>query len=377
MMKRTMLILFAVALAVQGCGSDDKPTMPDGVGQISVVIIDTTGTIPGSTPGIPTVVEGANVSLQARTHEHVEVTDAETGIADFNLLPAGEYSLFARKELPIGAQKKVFTGFIDVYVPGPDVVVDTIFVGIVTVNALMINEIYYAGGDYSKFYFYDQFVELFNSSQDTLYLDGCILTRNFPSDRETIEEIDHVRAIYAFQFPGVPVSGSQYPIYPGQLVVVAGDAVDHSAYANAVDLSGADWEFFNPLGSDYDVPGIPNVVSVHPESRIDFMINLSHNAVVFATGEEWGYESYVNSSGYDRIRVILPLYTVIDGVEYATNSDATKELTARVDAGFAGLGCTKYSKQSTERREWGMDVNNSTFDFILLPTPTPGWSHLE
>jgi len=376
-MKRTMLILFVAVLAVQGCGSDEKPTLPDGDGKLSVVIVDTTGTVPGSTPGIPAVVEGASVSLQARTHEHVEVTDAVTGVADFSLLPAGEYSLFARKELPVGAQKKVFTGFIDVYVPGPDVVVDTIYVGIVTVNALMINEIYYAGGDYSKFYFYDQFVELFNSSQDTLYLDGCILTRNFPSDRETIEEIDHVRAIYAFQFPGVPVSGRQYPINPGQLVVVAGDAVDHSAYANAVDLSGADWEFFNPLGSDYDVPGIPNVVSIHPESRIDFMINLSHNAVVFATGEEWGYESYVNSSGYDRIRVILPLYTVIDGVEYATNSDATKELTARVDAGFAGLGCTKYSKQSTERRETGMDVNNSTFDFILLGPPTPGWSHLD
>lgn len=376
-MKHSLLILIAAALVFSGCGGNEKPTMPDGEGIISVVIVDTTGTIPGSTPGVPTVIDGADVSLQARTHEYVEVTESDAGIADFSLLPAGEYSLFARKELPLGAQKKVFTGFIDVYVPGPETVTDTIYVGIVTVNALMINEIYYAGGDYSKFYFYDQFVELYNSSQDTLFLDGCILTRNFPSDRETIEEIDYVRAIYAFQFPGVSVSGSEHPIYPGQLVVVAADAVDHSAYANAVDLSGADWEFFNPLGSDYDVPGIPNVVSVHPESGTDFMINLSHNAVVFSTGEGFGYESYTNSSGYERIRITLPLYSVIDGVEYATNSDATKELTVRVDAGFAGLGCTKYSLQSTERREIGMDVNNSTFDFILLPSPTPGWSHLD
>jgi hypothetical protein len=241
----------------------------------------------------------------------------------------------------------------------------------------MINEIYYCGGDYSKFYFYDQFVELYNSSQDTLYLDGCILTRNFPSDREDIEDIDYVRAIYAFQFPGTPAGGTEYPIYPGQLVVVAADAIDHSAYANAVDLSGADWEFFNPLGSDYDVPGVPNVVNIKDDSTIDFMINLSHNAVVFTTGEEFGYESYVNSAGYERTRIALPLYTVIDGVEYATNSDATKELTVRVDAGFAGLGCTKYSLQSTERREIGVDVNNSTFDFTLLSVPTPGWSHLE
>ena len=89
-MKRALLILFAAALVVQGCGGDDKPTLPDGVGTISVVIIDTTGTIPGSTPGEPTVVEGANVSLQARTHEYVDVTDADAGVADFSLLPAGE-----------------------------------------------------------------------------------------------------------------------------------------------------------------------------------------------------------------------------------------------------------------------------------------------
>jgi hypothetical protein len=376
MMKRAYIILIAVVFLVVGCSSD-KPTMPDGDGIMQIVIVDTTGTFPGSTPGIPTIVDGAQVSLQARTHEYVDVTDAESGVAGFSSLPAGEYSLFARRELPIGAQKKVFTGFIDVYISGPEMLVDTIYVGIVTVNALMINEIYYAGGDYSKFYFYDQFVELYNSSQDTLYLDGCVLTRNFGTVDTDIEALDYVRAIYAFQFPGTPVTGEQYPIYPGQLVVVAADAIDHSLYAHAVDLSGADWEFFNPLGSDYDVPGVPNVVSIHPESGIDFLINVSHNAVVFTTGEEFWYESYINSAGYERIRVALPLYTVIDGVEYASNSDVTKELTARVDAGFAGLGCTKYSFQSTERREIGMDVNNSTFDFTLLPEPTPGWTDLE
>jgi len=49
----------------------------------------------------------------------------------------------------------------------------------------------------------------------------------------------------------------------------------------------------------------------------------------------------------------------------------------RFDAGFAGLGCAKYSAASTERREIGMDVNNSTFDFILLEGPTIGYSHVQ
>lgn len=382
MMKkmRTGIVLSffpVVFLLAAGC-SGEKPTEPDGDGIISLVIVDTTGTLPGAVPGEPAVVPGAVVSLQSRTHEHIEVTESnESGAAGFGALPAGEYTLFARRELPSGAQKKVFTGFAEVAVSGAETVTDTIYVSIVTVNSLMINEILYCGGDYAKFYFYDQFVELYNSSQDTLYLDGCILTRNMPTIDSDIEWIDHVRALYAFQFPGTPVAGREYPIYPGQYVVVAADAVDHSLWANAIDLSGADWEFFNPLGLDYDVPGIPNVTSVHPDSRTDFMINLVHNAVVFTTGEEFAYESYINSSGYERIRVTLPLYTVIDGVEYAPNADRTKELTLRVDAGFAGLGCTKYSGQSTERREIGFDVNNSTFDFILLATPTPGYTHVQ
>jgi len=374
----TISLLPAVFLLAVGCGGGEKPMVPDGDGIISLVIIDTTGTFPGAVPGEPAVVSNASVSLQSRTHEHVDGTESnESGMAAFAALPAGEYTLFARRELPAGAQKKVFTGFIDLDVSGVETVSDTIYVSIVTVNALMINEILYCGGDYSKFYFYDQFVELYNSSQDTLYLDGCILTRNMPTNDPDIEWIDHVRALYAFQFPGTPVDGRELPIYPGQYVVVAADAIDHSIWANALDLSGADYEFFNPLGSDYDVPGIPNVTSVHPDSRTDFMINLVHNAVVFTTGEEFAYESYINSSGYERIRVTLPLYTVIDGVEYGPDADRTKELTMRVDAGFAGLGCTKYSGQSTERREIGFDVNNSTFDFILLPTPTPGDTHVQ
>ena len=102
------------------------------------------------------------------------------------------------------------------------------------------------------------------------------------------------------------------------------------------------------------------------------MISLTHDAVVLTTGEEY-WVTEVDGS----VRVAFPLYSVIDGVEYASSSDKTKYLTMRLDAGFAGLGCAKYSAASTERREIGVDVNNSTFDFILLEGPTVGYSHLQ
>lgn len=356
------------------CSSSEKPLSPDGDGTITLLLVDTTGTLPGSVPGEPSILQGAQVSIQAKTHEYVNAGESdETGVAGFVGLAAGDYIIFARREIVAGAQKKVFTGFADIHVAGVDVVSDTLYLSTVTVNSLMINEVYYCGSDYSKFYFYDQYVELYNSSVDTLYLDGCIITRNSSANVVDIEEIDFIRAVYAFQFPGIPITGRQYPIFPGQFVVIAADAIDHSVYANnGADLSSADWECFNPLGSDYDVPGIPNIVSIHPSSRTDYMISLSHDAVVLATGEEYWVDEVDGA-----IRIAVPIYSVIDGVEYAPSPDKTKYLTSRIDAGFAGLGCAKYSGESTERREIGLDVNNSTFDFILLPRPTVGYSHVQ
>ncbi len=378
-MKKAVIISICSLALVFSCGKE-MPVLPDGDGIITLTVIDSAGTFPGAVQGENFVIAEAMINVQSRSHmfSDQKMSDSE-GMTGFYDLPAGRYSLFARKEVVAGAQKKVFTGYVDIEILGTEETCDTIYVTSVTVNALMINEIMYNGSDASKFYFYDQFVEIYNSSADTLYLDGCILTRNYGNAfvEPGIEDIDHVRSLYAFQFPGTPVTGTDYPIYPGQYVAVAADAIDHSVWAdNAVDLSGADWEFFNPLGNDYDVPHIPNLVSIHPTSRNDFMISLVHNAVILATGEEYEFEEYTQTSGYISIRINFPLYTVIDGVEYSTNPEKTKELTIRVDAGFAGIGNPKYGGLSVERREIGVDTNHSTFDFVNI-VPTPGWSHVD
>jgi hypothetical protein len=39
------------------------------------------------------------------------------------------------------------------------------------------------------------------------------------------------------------------------------------------------------------------------------------------------------------------------------------------------MGMVKYSGYSTERRELGLDTNDSTFDFMNLVHPTPGFFH--
>ena len=374
--RKSMRIVTAalVALLAAGCAKE-MPSEPDGSGQIFVTVADVSGFFPGSQPGVPFALDSVEVRIQARTHDFIASTNTGTGSeGSFVQLPTGRYSVFARKEvIDEEGKKKIFTGSADILVEGTDSVEDSVLTDIVGTSDLLINEVFYAGSDASSYFFYDQYVELYNSSRDTLWLDGMILTRQYQSAFPDQDEVDYVRALYSFQFPGTPGTGRRYPIAPGEFVVVAADAVNHQTWVpKSIDLSVADWEFFNALGNDYDNPDVPNVPSIDPSSRIDFLINVSHGAVVLGAGVEYSFLEYKDG----KFMALIPISTVIDGIEYASTTEATKELTYRVDAGFAGIGNSRYSGQSAERRELGLDTNDSTFDFELT-TPTVGYSHVQ
>ncbi len=368
-MKRAVVgaVLGGIA-ASAGCGVD-KPFLPDGRASIVIMVADTSGILPGSIKGVPFFLDSAEVRIQSRNHlfTAAAVTSPD-GIADFTRLDSGTYSVFARREVQLENNKKVFTGSFDITVTGTETKADTVMVRLISASQLMINEIKYCGSCASTFYFYDIFVELYNASADTMYLDGMIVTRNRQAIDPLIDTYDYVSATYAYQFPGTPLTGRQHPILPGQFVVIATDAVDHRPFCpTAEDLSHADWEMFNPLANDFDNVAVPNLVNIMPNKTVDFLIGLTKNAIVLTDGSE--YE--MDADGYLR----LPVRTVVDGVEYSSNASLTKELTKRVDAGFAGIGITRYSGYSTERRELGLDTNDSTFDFMNLMHATPGYFH--
>jgi hypothetical protein len=111
------------------------------------------------------------------------------------------------------------------------------------------------------------FLELYNNSDTTIYLDGKLVGRGFdrvstatPCDlsRPFREDPSGVWAYEVHKFPG---NGQEYPVSPGQTVVIATDAIDHSQFVDELlDLSGADFEFSGPVGPDN--PHVPNMVDV-------------------------------------------------------------------------------------------------------------------
>jgi hypothetical protein len=230
-----------------------------------------------------------------------------------------------------------------------------IFAQLSTKPGIKINEIFYACFSGPVRYFQDQYTELVNSSLDTLYLDGMIICR--VGSGMKIQSI--------FQFPGTPLTGREHPILPGQIVVVASDAMDHTQVnPNSIDLSRADWEFHNSDDlTDFDNPEVPNLINRTIGSTYDFFISLEVDLVILADGSDLEYNNGIE------------LGTIVDGVEYSNILEPIKRCDPEIDRGLAGFGVTPYCGQSIERVILGFDTDNSSVDFINLPRPTPGYQH--
>ncbi len=295
-----------------------------------------------------------------------DTTDS-TGKVLFEELPWAQYRVNVKSEAyipsftnPGDIDTVIVVGSKDV-IPGDDELLsDTVFtIASGTQPGLKINEIYTCGPPNSFFYFYDQFFELYNSSQDTIYLDGMVFCRM----GEFLENIT-----YIFQFPGEPLIGKEYPVPPDSFVVIAQDAYNHRDEIfngnKSIDLSNADFEFRNSMDyGDYDNPDVPNLDNIEVGHTLDFMVGLTGDVILIADGSDLEY-----IDGMDR-------ESVIDCVEYSSYSEHIKDIESFLDRGFGGVGQIKYSGQSLERIAPGFDTNNSTIDFQIIPHPTPGYQY--
>ena len=251
----------------------------------------------------------------------------------------------------------------------------TVYVEPSTSGKLVISEIYYNGSPpqepyFIPQYFHDQFTEIYNNSDEVVYLDSIIIA---DLDFGHAEE-DFVYAIHAYMFPG---TGQDYPLYPGEFVIVAQDAINHTeAVPSSVDLSGADFEYY--VGpTDIDQPNTENMIKLHHKYGIDFLYSVFNDAILLLKVKDpFAY-------GYSQFDCILfPNSAVLDGVDYRDNLAEVdyKRLGPAIDGGLTG-GFDSYMNKSIQRRiEFYkgeqpilMDNNNSSIDFQVIDHPTPGY----
>ena len=316
------------------------------------------------------VLENVPVSINTKGYNLPNMTDSTdaNGMAVFDGLPFADYNVNVQSEAVIPSYLDstdmdtiLITGSKNISPDIGEVYQDTIVtIASGTSPGIKINEIYTCGPPNKFFYFYDQFFELYNSSEDTIYLDGMIFCRM----GQFLENIT-----YIFQFPGEPMGGTHdYPVPPDSFIVIAQDAYDHKGEVfggnKSVDLTDADFEFRNSLDyGDHDNPDVPNLENLEKGHTLDFMVGLTSDVVLIADGSDLNY--------VDGIEV----ESVLDCVEYSSSSTHEKDIEDIVDRGIGGIGLVKYSGQSIERIAPGFDTNNSSVDFEIIDAPTPGYQH--
>lgn len=262
-------------------------------------------------------------------------------------------------------------------------------------QSLIISKIYASGtkDNNNKNYIADKYIEVYNNSDKIQYLDSIYLglaeaesVIAFPASANP----GYVYARQVFRFPG---NGTDYPVLPGQSIVIANSAINHTTNSpTSVNLFNADFEAKNPTFSNNSnvkaitlvystFAGIPYMNLVHGGDNGVFLFrtheDVSKFPVFYIPGKQTG-------NRYMRI----PANIIFDGVETLKNKANTgvdvntKRLQSFIDAGYMFINASGgYTNESIERRVdtsksgsqryYLIDSNNSLNDFRTVTDPTP------
>lgn len=360
-MMRKLLLILIFGITFWSC-TENPPSQVDGETDLTIYAIwDTTSS---KTDGIP--LANAKVILTSEYGVKIYYTNSE-GMLHLTHLPSSTYQISARANIPNQPNRMIVGNLKNVEIVSGNPVADTIFTELVSSTGISINEIYAGGPINNIFFFYDQYIEIVNCSDSIKYLDGIQIYRVSGTNDGTADpgtdwgedgDIDGVT--YAFKFPG-NFGEKNYPFYPREFLVLAQTAYNHqNSVPTAVDLSHADWEFYNQLSaSDFDNPNVPNLSNIRLDRTTDFFINLTSDIVIMVNGKDAFWED-----GMD-------IETILDGVEYQSSSNSTKTLDDRIDKGFA-FSPSKYSGKSMQRREASVDTDDATLDWEIIDAASPG-----
>lgn len=235
-MKRLFYALAIVGvIALASCNKTPKAV------NATVTIDESALAVDVPTPG------SYSVTLTNTTTSEQFKADSENGSASFVLTP-GVYNVLV--EGAASADGVAYTisgnGSLSALEEGATL---TVTVNSAKAAALIFKELYYSCSG-ENYYFRDQFYEIYNNSDQTVYADGlCICSLDMyswdgiPIEYDIANPEKYVFSHFVWQIPG---DGNDYPVAPGESFVIAQWATDHSIEslggAGHMDLTGAEFE---------------------------------------------------------------------------------------------------------------------------------------
>jgi len=282
------------------------------------------------------------------------------------------------------------------------------------VSPLVFSQIYYAGT--TPFYFRDQFVEIYNNSDETIYLDGLhfahltpiIATTNLPK----WPEADGEKYVYGDRVWKVPGAGTDYPLAPGESFSIAQFAANHQLPnynpASPIDCTPAEFEFNMDNANFPDMPAV-NMAHVFYNGSASkgtipqYLISVFGGAyVIFRVPEGDTYDPVGDptmrttdlKTSSTKQYAKIPREWIMDAVECGHNESkiAEKRMPAGLDGGMTWVSAIYNSlgvvrKAGASRPDGSpilQDTNNSTEDFERGVVPRfrphegmkmPKWNH--
>ncbi len=352
-------------------------------------------------------IEGLVVELSDPTTGRMfHGTTNANGIAEIDVAHGSYIATTQFKETESGGIILIFNGTtdqIEVTPRDPDLVVRELALNVSKAGQIIIKEFYYGGcnnPETGKKYADDQYIILYNNSDDVAYLDSLCIGVADPWNALTNGRVSHwvkdgstelrdsVPNIgIGWMFPG---TGRDNPLQPGEEVVISRNAIDHSAaVSTSVDLGKEGyWAFYDPILTSRHATPEPGVrllqgfwkVGLSPMYIIS---QLSPAAFLYSLGgkstEKFVEDTYTKNPRYsnnyfDVLMVDKDL--VMDGVECFRNPTDTKRFRPEIDNGFAmtdgsGQGQSVHRKidEAATAAAGGrivyMDTNNSSNDFEI------------
>jgi len=277
---------------------------------------------------------------------------------------------------------------------------DTVPVVTSKTNAWVIKQYYYsacltpAGNQYSD----DQFIEIHNNSDMVQYVDGISVIEHESYSLEENYWKYLEDTIVARMIMTIPGNGTDYPVQPGESIVIARDAINHqdSVLGNPlcpVNLEFAEFEFFvfRETGGDLD--------ALYADNMIENLFTFRGSDVVFHTrggsaiaialipGTQEEKQEFVDNhqvlkvTSSDRYYGKVPNEYILDAVEVTWDEDHAiyKRFPLELDAGYtyvpagarSGLCVRRKVDTIADGRYIYQDTNNSTEDFIKDVVPKP------
>lgn len=301
----------------------------------------------------------------------------------------------------------------------------------------VIKQIYFAGSNTADgAVFRDQFIEFYNNTNAVLYADSLYFAQVYgrgqanPTSFNLLGngQYDWSKAqgmpsgidanrdyVYAKTLLMIPGTGKQYPVQPGESIVVAQTALNHKSPFTGndgkvysvkkpeltVDLSKADFEAYygdiivqnggKVFASDIDNPQVPNLEILAYSGNDLILDNKGRDSYVIfkvdGSQKVKSWPQYYEPTKADpkagaKKYYQIPVKYVIDGVEVQPNTAddrLPKKLNPGLDAGFTFVPKGEYTSQSVIRKTSKTvngkrilkDTNNSTEDFDVFDTAQP------